>query len=72
MGTDGSMYRYHHTSRTFLLGLDQKDYSQCALEWGMQELFEDNDEVVILRVIESGKSHFVDYIFIVRTALMCS
>lgn len=24
----------------------------------MQELFEDNDEVVILRVIESGKSHF--------------
>jgi len=48
------MYRYHHTSRTFLLGLDNKDYSQCALEWGMQELFEDNDELVILRVIDSG------------------
>lgn len=50
------MYRYHHTSRTFLLGLDNKDYSQYALEWGMKELFEDNDELVILRVIDSGIS----------------
>jgi len=50
------MYRYHHSSRTFLLGLDQKDYSQYALEWGMKELFEDNDEIVILRVIDSGIS----------------
>jgi hypothetical protein len=48
------MYRYNHTSRTFLLGLDYKDYSQYALEWGMKELFEDNDEIVILRVIDSG------------------
>ena len=48
------MYRYHHSSRTFLLGLDHKDYSQYALEWGMKELFEDNDELVILRVIDSG------------------
>lgn len=48
------MYRYQATSRTFLLGLDHKDYSQYALEWGMKELFEDNDEVVILRVIDSG------------------
>ena len=51
-----SMYRYHQTSRTFLLGLDNKDYSQCALEWGMQELFEDNDEIVIMRVVDSGIS----------------
>jgi hypothetical protein len=51
---DGRMYRYQHSSRTFLLGLDHKDYSQYALEWGMQELFEDNDEIVILRVIDSG------------------
>lgn len=48
------MYRYHHTSRTFLLGLDNKDYSQHALEWAMHELFEDNDEIVILRVIDSS------------------
>jgi hypothetical protein len=50
------MYRYQHSSRTFLLGLDHKDYSQYALEWGMQELFEDNDEIVILRVIDSGSA----------------
>jgi hypothetical protein len=51
------MYRYHHSSRTFLLGLDHKDYSQYALEWGMQELFEDNDQVVILRVVDAGTSY---------------
>jgi len=50
------MYKYHSTSRTFLLGLDNKDYSQTALEWGMEELFEDNDELVILRVIDTGIS----------------
>jgi len=49
-----SMYKYHHGSRTFLLGLDHKDYSQYALEWAMNELCEDNDELVILRVIDSG------------------
>jgi Universal stress protein family len=48
------MYRYQQTSRTFLIGLDNKDYSQYALEWGMKELFEDSDEIVILRVIDSG------------------
>jgi len=48
------MYKYLTTSRTFLLGLDNKDYSQCALEWGMEQLFEDNDELVILRVIDTG------------------
>ena len=37
-----------------MLGLDNKDYSQYALEWGMNELFEDNDEIVILRVIDSS------------------
>ena len=52
------MYRYHQTSRTFLLGLDHKDYSQCALEWGMHELFEDNDEIVILRVIDTSIIHY--------------
>ena len=54
------MNKYHHGSRTFLLGLDQKDYSRYALEWAMNELCEDNDELVILRVIDSGtKDHLV-------------
>ena len=55
------MYKYNYTSRTFLLGLDYKDYSQYALEWGMQELFEDNDEIVILRVIDSGMKDSVSF-----------
>jgi Universal stress protein family len=36
-----------------MLGLDHKDYSKYALEWAMNELFEDNDELVILRVIDA-------------------
>ena len=48
------MNKYHHGSRTFIVGLDHKSYSQYALDWGMCELFEDNDEIVILRVIDSG------------------
>jgi Universal stress protein family len=48
------MHKYHHGSRTFIVGLDHKSYSQYALEWGMNELFEDNDEIVILRVIDSS------------------
>ena len=51
------MNKYHHGSRTFIIGLDHKSYSQYALDWGMKELFEDNDEIVILRVIDSGSSH---------------
>jgi len=56
------MYRYHHSSRTFLLGLDHKDYSQYALEWGMKELFEDNDQIVILRVVDAGTFLFLELV----------
>ncbi|KAL9625781.1 MAG: hypothetical protein Q9160_000101 [Pyrenula sp. 1 TL-2023] len=45
---------YHHTrrSRTFLCGTDQKDYSEFALEWLLDELVDDGDEIVCLRVVE--------------------
>lgn len=45
---------YHHTrsSRTFLCGTDQKDYSEFALEWLIDELVDDGDEIVCLRVVE--------------------
>ncbi|KPI42362.1 Universal stress protein A family protein C25B2.10 [Cyphellophora attinorum] len=39
-------------SRTFLCGTDAKDYSEYALEWMMDELVDDGDEIVCLRVIE--------------------
>jgi hypothetical protein len=39
-------------SRTFLCGTDAKDYSEYALEWMLDELADDGDEIVCLRVVE--------------------
>ena len=45
---------FQHTrrSRTFLCGTDQNDYSEFALEWLIDELVDDGDEIVCLRVVE--------------------
>jgi hypothetical protein len=45
-------YEYTKRSRTFLCGLDTNDYSDHALEWLIDELIDDGDEIVCLRVIE--------------------
>jgi Universal stress protein family len=46
-------YQHSRRSRTFLCGADEKDYSEYALEWLIDELVEDGDEIVCLRVVES-------------------
>ncbi|KAF1812808.1 hypothetical protein P152DRAFT_378087, partial [Eremomyces bilateralis CBS 781.70] len=45
-------YAYTKLSRTFLCGIDSNDYSEYALEWLIDELVDDGDEVVCLRVLE--------------------
>jgi hypothetical protein len=45
-------YAASSRSRTFLCGTDAKDYSEYALEWMMDELVDDGDEIVCLRVID--------------------
>src|ERR1700761_1728331 len=45
-------YAYTRRSRTFLCGTDQNDYSEFALEWLIDELVDDGDEVVCLRVLD--------------------
>lgn len=45
-------YVYTRRSRTFLCGYDTKPYSEYALEWLVDELADDGDEIVCLRVIE--------------------
>ena len=45
-------YTHNRQSRTFLCGTDQNDYSEFALEWLLDELVEDGDEVVCLRVVD--------------------
>ncbi|GAA5934238.1 universal stress protein [Sporobolomyces koalae] len=43
-------------SRTFLVCTDLNEYSVNAVNWLLTSLAEDNDEVVVLRVIEPGSS----------------
>ena len=45
-------YEYTKRSRTFLCGTDTNEYSDTALEWLIDELVDDGDEVVCLRVVE--------------------
>ncbi|KIX02286.1 uncharacterized protein Z518_08225 [Rhinocladiella mackenziei CBS 650.93] len=45
-------YAASSRSRTFLCGTDAKDYSEYALEWMLDELVDDGDEIVCLRVVE--------------------
>ena len=45
-------YQSTRRSRTFLVGTDANEYSDFALEWLMDELINDGDEIVCLRVVE--------------------
>ncbi|KAI9826102.1 MAG: hypothetical protein M1832_000551 [Thelocarpon impressellum] len=45
-------YQYTRRSRTFLCGTDQNDYSEFALEWLIDELVDNGDEIVCLRVVD--------------------
>ncbi|GMF71448.1 unnamed protein product [Aspergillus oryzae] len=42
--------------RTFLCGTDQNDYSDFALEWLIDELMDDGDEIVCLRAVEKDST----------------
>lgn len=45
-------YKHQRTSRTFMIGIDEHSYSDYALEWLLDELIDDGDELVCVRVIE--------------------
>ncbi|KAI5294119.1 hypothetical protein KEM56_005913, partial [Ascosphaera pollenicola] len=57
-------YKHTRRSRTFLCGTDANDYSDVALEWLIDELVDDGDEVVCLRVVEKdskiASEHSID------------
>ncbi|KAL3490513.1 hypothetical protein BJX62DRAFT_137568 [Aspergillus germanicus] len=53
-------YQLTRRSRTFLCGTDQNEYSDFALEWLMDELVDDGDEIVCLRVVEKDSSITTD------------
>lgn len=45
-------YQSRRRSRTFLCGTDQNEYSEFALEWLLDELVNDGDEIICLRAVE--------------------
>ncbi len=45
-------YQSTRRSRTFLCGTDQNDYSDFALNWLIDEVVDDGDEIVCLRAVE--------------------
>ncbi|TKA68230.1 hypothetical protein B0A55_09846 [Friedmanniomyces simplex] len=52
-------YEYTKRSRTFLCGTDTNEYSDTALEWLLDELVDDGDEIVCLRVVEKDSREAV-------------
>ncbi|KAK3703143.1 hypothetical protein LTR37_014620 [Vermiconidia calcicola] len=54
-------YEYTRRSRTFLCGTDTNEYSDTALEWLIDELVDDGDEVVCLRVVEKDSREAVKW-----------
>ncbi|KAH8653505.1 hypothetical protein BX600DRAFT_81349 [Xylariales sp. PMI_506] len=46
-------YQLQRRSRTFMVGVDDNAYSDHALQWLLDELVDDGDEVVCVRVIET-------------------
>lgn len=47
-------YQFKRRSRTFLVGIDEHDYSDIALQWLLEELVDDGDEIICLRVVDRG------------------
>ncbi|KAF2199244.1 adenine nucleotide alpha hydrolases-like protein [Delitschia confertaspora ATCC 74209] len=54
-------YAYTKRSRTFLCGCDDNEYSEYALQWLIDELVDDGDEIVCLRVVEDPSAEKARY-----------
>lgn len=54
-------FAYTPRTRTFIVGTDAKDYSEYALEWTLDELVDDGDEIVCLRVVGEESSERREY-----------
>jgi len=54
-------FNYTPRTRTFIVGTDAKDYSEYALEWALDELVDDGDEIVCLRVVSEESQERREY-----------
>ncbi|PON23802.1 hypothetical protein TGAM01_v207449 [Trichoderma gamsii] len=58
-------YQPRRRSRTFMVGIDENPYSEYAVQWLLDELVDDGDEIICVRVIEKDmrlteKSYYTD------------
>lgn len=53
-------YQSKRRSRTFMVGIDENDYSDIALAWMLDELVDDGDEVVCVRVVDKDNKNVQD------------
>ncbi|ATZ47960.1 hypothetical protein BCIN_03g02330 [Botrytis cinerea B05.10] len=53
-------YQYKRSSRTFMVGIDENSYSDIALKWMLEELVDDGDQIVCLRVIDKDSKLITD------------
>ncbi|CAO3663678.1 unnamed protein product [Rhizopus stolonifer] len=44
-------YKYKRQSRTFMVATDLENYSESALNWTIDSMMEEGDELVVLRVV---------------------
>jgi hypothetical protein len=54
-------YQGKKSARTFMVGIDENDYSETALKWALEELVDDGDEIVCVRVLEDQSSIMVEH-----------
>ncbi|EPE30194.1 Adenine nucleotide alpha hydrolases-like protein [Glarea lozoyensis ATCC 20868] len=47
-------YQFKRRSRTFMVGIDENFYSDIALQWMLEELVDDGDQIICLRVVEKN------------------
>jgi hypothetical protein len=45
-------YQYKRRSRSFMVGIAENDYSETALRWALDELIDDGDELICVRVVD--------------------
>ena len=53
-------YQYKRRSRTFMVGIDENFYSDIALSWMLEELVDDGDEIICLRVVDKDSKIISD------------
>lgn len=53
--TKHEAYKYSRRSRSFIIGYNDDEYSKSAMEWLVETMVDDGDEIIALRVIDPSE-----------------